>query len=284
MKARWPATALLLFLLLPLDGAAETVFRRVPSRALGGDAAVSLLLPPSYGASPGTRYPVLYFLHDALGNEKTLLARGVAEQLEASMRAGSMPEMIVVAPRGSGSWYIDSFDGRQRYSSFLDEELVPWVDAGYRTLPVRASRAVAGISMGGYGALRWALRDPGRFSWVGGLSPAVLQLTSRAVSELQFFQRLSLTKVFGKDERTNVLRANDLYQLLLDDPSLAGRLPPISLRAGLDDEYHIDMLSVYLSKYLSAMGATASLTLEQGTHDWGYWKVSLPVLLKDLPF
>ncbi len=109
-------------------------------------------------------------------------------------------------------------------------------------------------------------------------------MPTNAVATLGFFQKLSLTKVFGKDERTNVYRANDLYQVLLDDPSLARRLPPISLRAGRSDEYHIDMLSVYLSKYLSAMGATASLTLEQGTHDWEYWKVSLPALLKDLPY
>lgn len=258
--------------------------RRVPSRALGEDVPVSVLLPPSYGTAAETRYPVLYFLHDALGNEKTLQARGVSARLEAAMKDGTLPEMLVVAPRGSGSWYIDSFDGRKRYGTFLDEELVPWVDASYRTLPVRASRAVAGISMGGYGALRWALRGPERFAWVGALSPAVLQLTHNNVAPLGFFQKLSLTKVFGKDERANVYRANDLYQVLLEDPSLARRLPPISLRAGQADEYHIDMLSVYLSKYLSAMGATASLTIEQGTHDWEYWKVSLPALLKDLPF
>jgi hypothetical protein len=137
------------------------------------------------------------------------------------------------------------------------------VDATYRT-PRPGLRAVAGIPWVTARPLAPAAPSVSR----GALFPAVLQLTHNNVAPWGFFQKLSLSKVFGKDERSNVYRENDLYQVLLDDPSLARRLPPIFLRAGKDDEYHLDMLSVYLSKYLSAMGATASLTIEQGTHDW----------------
>src|ERR1039457_6836332 len=119
-----------------------------------------VMTPPSYEASLTRRFPVLYFLHDGRGSEDVFFREGLADALEKDMREGSLPEMLVVAPRGVGTWFVDSQGGVSRYATFLTRTLVPFVDARYRTVASRGSRLVAGISMGGYGALRWALAEP----------------------------------------------------------------------------------------------------------------------------
>src|SRR5512141_1541421 len=152
------------------------------------------MTPPSYEASLARRFPVLYFLHDGGGDENVLCREGLADALEKDMREGRLPEMLVVSPRGVGTWFIDSQGGVSRYATFLARTLVPFVDARYRTSASRASRLVAGISMGGYGALRWALAEPDLFCAAGGLSPAVEQMCWAAMEAMPFFVRPSLER------------------------------------------------------------------------------------------
>jgi S-formylglutathione hydrolase FrmB len=219
---------------------------------------VRVLLPPSYESAPDRRYPTLYFLHDARGDEATLEESGIAAGLLAEMKAGTLPEMLVVSPRGSGSWYVDSFDGRVRYASFLDEELVPWTEQRFRARRGRDARAVCGISMGGFGALTWAFTRPELFRVAGSLSGAVQQLSWRTALRFPAHVRPSLARAFGRDERGSHLRRHDLYERLLGDPTLAGRAPHVLLRCGRED------------------------VIEPGLHDWSYWRTSFPALVRDL--
>jgi S-formylglutathione hydrolase FrmB len=237
---------------------------------------VVVATPPSYGAESGRRYPVLYFLHDGQGDEAVLFRQGVIDALDAEMRAGRLPEMIVVCPRGSGTWWVDAQDGKRRMASFLSDDLVPFVDAGYRTRASRHGRLVAGISMGGYGALRWALARPDLFVAAGGLSPALQQLCAPGVAALPFFLRRSLEDAFGADAVANVLRRNDLYQMLLDDPSRAGRAPFLLVRCGTEDKYRLAEVTGFFDRYASAVGLAHEIRLETGVHDWPYWRRVFP--------
>src|SRR5205814_1981619 len=137
--------------------------------------------PPSY-RTEGRRFPVLYFLHDAHGDESVLFDKGVAQELYAMMERREIPELLLVSPRGVSTWWVDSYDGESRMATFLSDELVPYVDLHYRTIASREGRAVAGISMGGYGALRWAIVRGDLFAAAGGLSPAIQQLEWRTVA------------------------------------------------------------------------------------------------------
>ena len=87
----------------------------VATRSLPEPARVLVLLPPSYGQEPSRRYPVLYFLHDGFGNERTLESSGMAAKVHAAMAAGGLPEFLLVAPGAPGSWFSDSHDGLHRY-------------------------------------------------------------------------------------------------------------------------------------------------------------------------
>jgi S-formylglutathione hydrolase FrmB len=249
---------------------------RVPTRNMPGPVPVAVATPPSYDAAPLRRYPVLYFLHDGQGDEAVLFRQGVTDALDAAMRAGSLPEMIVVCPRGSGTWWVDSRDGLHRMAAFLSDDLVPFVDAKYRTRARRGGRLVSGISMGGYGALHWALARPDLFVAAGGLSPAIQQLCVPSVAAMPFFIRPSLEAVFGLDPVANVLRRNDLYQMLLDDPSLASRAPFLLVRCGAEDKYRLGEIVRFFERFAAAVGAAHEVRLETGVHDWPYWRRVFP--------
>lgn len=240
------------------------------------------MTPPSYDAAPARRFPVLYFLHDAGGNEDVLFREGLADALDEGMREGSLPEMLVVSPRGVGTWFVDGPDGTSSYATFLTESLVPFVDARYRTIASRGGRLAAGISMGGYGALRWGLAEPGLFCAAGGLSPAIQQMCWPAVEAMPFFIRPSLKRAFGNDPVKNVLRKNDLYAMLLDDPGLAARAPFLHVRCGTEDKYRLAEIASFFDRYLGALGVAHEVVLETGVHDWPYWRKVFPEFVRTL--
>jgi putative tributyrin esterase len=260
--------------LLAAAGPARAARReeRVATRDMPGPVPVLVATPPSYDAEPLRRYPVLYFLHDGQGDEAVLFRQGLADALDAAMRDGRLPEMLVVCPRGTGTWWVDAYDGSRRMASFLSDDLVPFVDRTYRTRAERGSRLVAGISMGGYGALRWALARPDLFVAAGGLSPAIQALSVPSVAAMPFFIRPSLEAAFGADPVLNDLRKDDLYQMLLDDPSLAGRAPYLIVRCGTEDKYRLSEIVGFFDRFASAVGLAHEIRLETGVHDWPYWR------------
>jgi enterochelin esterase family protein len=144
-----------------------------------GDAAareVVVMLPPSYDASPGRRFPVVLLLAGFGGNGWQLVNNRAAWQtplprrLGEAMRQGRIQEAIVVAPdcftRYGGSQYVDS-PAIGRYQSYLCDELIPFVDARLRTIPRREARAVVGKSSGGYGAMLLGMQRPDVVAAVG---------------------------------------------------------------------------------------------------------------------
>jgi S-formylglutathione hydrolase FrmB len=246
--------------------------RSVSSPHLPEPARVVVQLPPSYGDAPSRRYPVVYFLHDGFGNEETLSKRGIAAQLDGEMAAGRLPEMLVVSPRGIGTWFTDSADGKVMYGAFLASTLVPFVDGAFRTLPRRSARAAIGISMGGYGAVRWGLRSPELFTVTAGLSAAVQQLSRRSAESLPFLVRPAFRRVFGDSPATGPWRKHDLAAILLDEPGLAGRAPELLLRCGTEDKYLLSDVGAYFHKLVTALGGRSEIVLEPGGHDWAYWR------------
>ncbi|MEU6722342.1 alpha/beta hydrolase-fold protein [Nonomuraea wenchangensis] len=125
-------------------------------------------VPPGYDDEPERRYPSLYVLlgytgHVAMWLNRAPFRRPFPELADAMFASGEAPPAIVVYVDAwtalGGSQYLDS-PATGRYHSYLCEEVVPWVDAHYRTLPGRDHRAVTGKSSGGYGAMVTAMLAP----------------------------------------------------------------------------------------------------------------------------
>ena len=131
----------------------------------------NILLPRGYEEST-ERYPVLYLLH-GVGRNYTAWARSNGAQFYAGLYA----DMIVVMPDGGNSWYInfaESTEGQtNNWADYIVWDVVNHVDWHYRTIAKREGRAIAGQSMGGYGALTLGLRNPDMFISIGSMSGAL---------------------------------------------------------------------------------------------------------------
>jgi S-formylglutathione hydrolase FrmB len=151
------------------------------SGILNYDVRYCVYLPASYDAAatkqPKLLYPVLYFLHGLGDNEQTLFNTGGWTLLDDLKHRGKINDFLIVAPEGRRSFYINSADGSVRYSDFFLREFIPHIEARYRIRPGRESRAISGISMGGYGALRFAFAHPEVFSVVSAQSAALITET-----------------------------------------------------------------------------------------------------------
>jgi len=164
-------------------GRVEVVVERFESAVLKGNPAgdphvrrLPVVLPPSY-ADSRRRFPVVYLLTGFMGRGRMMLndtawAESIDERFERLIAAGC-EEMILVLPDGftrfGGSQYVNS-TATGRYEDHLIQELVPWIDSKYRTLPSRDHRGVAGKSSGGYGALIQGMRHPETFGAVASHS------------------------------------------------------------------------------------------------------------------
>ncbi|GEM_PF-1957850 len=140
---------------------------------------VRIYLPEGYAAQPARNYPVLYLLHGGAGSyidwSKTGSSGG---DIVSTIGASPFDGIVVMVEGGRAGWYSDwvgETDGHfsPKWETYHVEQLVPWVDSNFRTIAERSGRAIAGLSMGGLGAMRYAARYPSTFSAVGSFSGAV---------------------------------------------------------------------------------------------------------------
>ena len=158
-----------------LPGGSSVEFLDFESQALQGRGQYSIFFPPSYGASDRT-YPVIYFLHGLFNDHASWTGSeygNIPARVEQLMLDKRVPEMILVYPNGGRSFYTNYHDGRLRYEDFVVEELVTHVESTHRVRAGRKNRSIAGTSMGGYGALKIAMKHPDVYSAVAAHSPIV---------------------------------------------------------------------------------------------------------------
>lgn len=145
--------------------------RSLRAKAMDVEVGFNVWTPPGYAGST-RRYPVVYFLHGAGGNENSD-AGGFSGLVSKAIEEGKMPPVLCVFPNGALSGYGDRPEQKVMMETFLTRELVPYIDANYRTVAAREGRALSGFSMGGGGAVRLALKHPDLFcaaaSWAGAL-------------------------------------------------------------------------------------------------------------------
>ncbi len=140
--------------------------------ALAEPTRVQILLPDLYDTAPTRRFPVVYLLQGAIDDYTAWVREGHAEAITAGY-----PMIFVMPDAGNDGFYSDWFNGGAfgppRWESYHIDQLVPWIDAHYRTLASRRGRAIAGVSMGGFGAASYAARHPDLFAAVVSFSGLV---------------------------------------------------------------------------------------------------------------
>ena len=157
-----------------IDEPEGTQYVTFAAPSLGPDRMASYLiyLPPGYREAPTKRYPVLYYLHGGGGSQR--VGDIWVQKLDAAIKRGDCPPMIAVLVEGlPNGRYLDSPDGKSPVESAIIKDLIPHVDANYRTIPRREARALEGMSMGGYGVFHLGFKYPELFGMISAKCAAV---------------------------------------------------------------------------------------------------------------
>jgi putative tributyrin esterase len=252
--------------------AVETV--QFQSKLTNATLPYNVILPPDYRASSVTRYPVLYLLHGFGGHYSDWVRRTNVADYAAQYR------MIVVMPEGNNGWYTDSAGvATDKYESYILKELIPDVQKSYRTIEARYGRAVAGLSMGGYGALKFGLKSPDTFVFVGSVSGALAAAvwTEDDLKNLKSI-RDSVFSVFGPPG-SDVRKANDIYEMTRGlSAARVAALPYFYLDCGTED------FLIGLNQQFAALLREKKIPHEYrelpGDHNWAYWDQQVPEILQ----
>jgi enterochelin esterase-like enzyme len=159
----------------PQVSAPRVQYRTFASPAAGTTVSFHIYTPPLYDLQPARRFPVLYWLHGS--GSATAGIAPMTNWFAGAMAQGLMPPMIIVFPNGQPyGMYCDAADGSNPVETVIIDELIPHVDATFRTIPARAGRVLEGFSMGGYGTARFGTRYSHLFSAISILAAGPMQL------------------------------------------------------------------------------------------------------------
>jgi putative tributyrin esterase len=244
------------------------------SQLVNATLPYNVILPPGYRASRTTRYPVLYLLHGWAGHYTDWVTRTNVADYTAQYR------MIVVMPEGNSSWYVDSAGGAtDKYEGYILRELIPDVDKRFRTIQSRYGRAVAGLSMGGYGAIKYGLKYPATFVFAASMSGA-FGVTRYTQTEMGGANWEPFLKIFGP-EGSDVRKANDVFEIARGlSPARVASLPYFYFDCGTEDAaQHVkpnrELSEIFLEKKIAHEYRELP-----GTHSWAYWDQQVQEVLK----
>jgi enterochelin esterase-like enzyme len=222
-------------------------------------------------------------LHGYTDNETGWTQFGQAKAIaDKAIDNGDAPPMIIVMPDAGVSWYVNSSDGKLNYEDFFIKELIPFVDSVYRTRAAKEFRAVAGLSMGGFGTLIMTMKHPGMFAAAAPLSAGVL-----TDDEIMKMPEDGWNNVWAIPFGKNLKGKERLSAHYLKNSILS-----IVQNGNVDDlkkvKYYIDCGDDdFLIKGNMALHAAMidkkiphEFRVRDGGHTWTYWRTALPEVLK----
>jgi putative tributyrin esterase len=249
----------------------ETI--RFQSKLINAALPYNVILPPDYDGSATTRYPVLYLLHGLTGHYSDWVARTNVADYAAEYR------LIVIMPEGNDSWYTDSASvATDKYESYILKELIPDVDQHFRTIEARYGRSIAGLSMGGYGAIKFGLKSPETFVFAASMSGAfgVTRFTEKDVGD-RFLESIKLFGPVGSETRTT----NDLFAIIEKlTPARINSLPYFYFDCGTEDSPLIFPYNRQLAALMFDKKIPHEFRELPGDHSWAYWDQQVQEILK----
>ena len=250
----------------------ETV--QFQSKLVNTTLPYNVILPPGYRASATTRYPVLYLLHGWDGHYTDWLTRTNVADYDVQYR------MIIVMPEANDSWYVDGAAGiNDKYESYILKELMPDVDTRYRTIQSRYGRAVAGLSMGGYGAIKLGLKYPATFAFAGSVSGA-FGVTRYTEKEMGGANLKPFMKTFGP-VGSETRKANDVFEIVRGlSTARVASLPYFYFDCGTEDAAQHFNPNRELSELFLEKKIPHEYRELPGNHSWQYWDQQIPVVLQ----
>ncbi len=253
----------------------------VKSSILSHDIKYSVYLPADYNTS-NRSYPVLYLLHGYSDNETSWIQFGEINAIADKMIANreSVP-MIIIMPDAGLSWYINNFDGTVKYEDAFFQEFIPSIEKTYWIRPNKEFRAVGGLSMGGYGAMLYALKHPDMFSACLPFSAAIRN-DSLMIKRLRIGESNS-NVCYGKlkgDQLSETWKKNDVLRLVSMLPVQQLNSVKYYIDCGDKDELLLGNSLIHLA--LTDRKVEHEFRVRSGKHEWSYWRQGIEDGLKFL--
>lgn len=249
---------------------------KLNSKSMAREMPYRVVLPAGYeNSNEKTFYPVVYLLHGLTGHfdnwtDKTKLGEYARNY-----------NYIIVTPEGNNGWYSDSATApNDKYESYIVEELMPEIEKKFRAKKERTSRAVAGLSMGGYGSIKFGLKYPEKFTLVGSFSGALqaASLTDKLLGSGWKTLTDSIMSVYGA-ENSPTRVANDIFRIVREMPAEKNKnLPFIYLDCGTEDGL------IGTNREFSGLLLEKKIPHEfrelPGVHNWVFWNSQVEEFLQ----
>ena len=249
--------------------AGEVFLETFRSEALGRDYKYTVYLPDSY-KNDNKKYPILYLLHGAGGDENEWIAKGgLRETMDAMIARKLIKPMVVIMPGHTAAWWVDG--AKDKGETALVKEVMPHAEAKYRIDAVRANRLIAGLSAGGFGALNLIMKYPQMFAASAILSPAIYDPVppnhSSGVRQ----------PPFQKDGKFDAELWKSLnYVSHIEGYKKSGVIVPLYINSGDHDTFSIAFHAATLYERLRFHQSDAiELRIVDGDHEWMVWRDTL---------
>ncbi len=256
--------------------------KTVKSTVLGREVRYTVYLPADYESSSRT-YPVVYLLHGYTDDNTGWLQFGeINRYADKAIAEGTIPPMIIVMPNGDSSWYINSYDGKENYEDFFVKEFMPSIEKTYRIKAEKRYRGVAGLSMGGYGTLIYAMKHPELFAAAAPLSAAVFDddavVTSPEASWARTFGQLYGRDLKGKDRLGKPWYDNSILKIV--ETRSADDLKKVRYWIDCGDDDFLTKGNCLLHIALTEKRIPHEYRVRDGAHTWSYWRTGIVDALK----
>lgn len=248
---------------------------KLNSKLMGREMPYRVILPAGYqNSNEKTFYPVIYLLHGLTGHFSDWADRSKLKDYAKSYN------YIIVMPEGDNGWYTDSATAaNDKYESYIIKELIPEIEKMFRAKTVRESRSIAGLSMGGFGAIKFGLKYPEMFALVGSFSGALGagNWTEKTLGNSGAIST-SILSVFGA-ENSQTRQANDIFKIVREiSADKIKSLPFIYQDCGTEDflsQNNRDFLALLQEKKIQHEYRELP-----GIHDWKFWDSQIQEFLR----
>ncbi|HPO66619.1 MAG TPA: alpha/beta hydrolase family protein [Bacteroidales bacterium] len=251
----------------------------IDSKILSRPVKYSIYLPEDYDYSQRS-YPVLYLLHGYTDDETAWVQFGeIGRIADEAIQSGEAAPLIIVMPDAGVSFYINAYNEKQGFEDMFFNELIPTIEKKYRIRSKKEFRAVAGLSMGGYGTLVYGLKHPEMFAAAAPLSAAVFT-DNEAYNNLKN-NTVGLANIFGplvNDSLPAYFKQNSPLNLVKTLPK--EKIESVRWYIDCGDKDFLIAGNCYLHLAMRERDIKHEFRVRNGEHNWTYWRTAMPEVLK----
>jgi enterochelin esterase-like enzyme len=254
------------------------------SALLNTEVKYSIYLPDGYEYSE-RQYPVVYLLNGYTGDETNWIqSGGIQRIMDHEIEQGNIQEMVIVMPDGDDRLYMNRTDGTYPYEDMFMKELLPYIQNQYSVRKGKRYTAISGLSMGGAGALKLALKYDENFGACAAFSSAVFTEESVVASDQKFMDGYiskAMPDMVGTKGKSRLEKSYQEYDVLhLAKTKDAELLKTVKIYFDCGDDDFLSLGNAELHKELLGRQIPHEYRVRDGAHTWPYWRESLPIGLK----